>query len=77
MPETAKWDKLTRFERRLLIKLFGGARVRNESPTVIGELRARGFVGENNQLAMPGLLVLMRAMRRQQADALRRLGLAA
>jgi hypothetical protein len=77
MSRTAEWDDLTRFEQRLLIKLFGGGSVRKENPTVVDELRARGFVDENNELALPGLFVLTLAMRRQQADALARIGLAA
>lgn len=77
MSRTAEWDDLTRFEQRLMIKLFGGGSVRKENPTVVDELRARGFVDENNELALPGLFVLTLAMRRQQADALARIGLAA
>jgi hypothetical protein len=77
MSETAVWDELTRFEQRLLIKLFGGGTVRKENPAVVDELRARGFVDQNDELAMPGLLVLTLAMRRQQAEILKRIGLAA
>jgi hypothetical protein len=77
MSRTAEWNDLTRFEQRLLIKLFGGGSVRKENPTVVDELRARGFVDDNNELALPGLFVLTLAMRRQQADALARIGLAA
>jgi hypothetical protein len=77
MSKTAEWDDLTRFEQRLLIKLFGGGTVRKENPAIVDELRARGFVDENNELAMAGLFVLTLAMRRQQADALARIGLAA
>ncbi len=77
MSRTAEWDDLTRFEQRLMIKLFGGGSVRKENPTVVDELRARGFVDENNELALRGLFVLTLAMRRQQADALARIGLAA
>jgi hypothetical protein len=50
---------------------------RKENPAVVDELRARGFVDENNERAMAGLFVLRRAMHRQQADALARIGLAA
>ena len=77
MAEASGWDELTRLEQRLLIKLFGGGTVRKENSAVVDELRARGFVDENNELAMPGLFVLTLAMRRQQEDALVRLGLAA
>jgi hypothetical protein len=77
MSRTAEWNDLTRCEQRLLIKLFGGGSVRKENPTVVDELRARGFVDDNNELALPGLFVLTLAMRRQQADALARIGLAA
>jgi hypothetical protein len=77
MSKTAEWDDLTRFEQRLLIKLFGGGTVRKENPAVVDELRARGFIDENSALALPGLFVLTLAMRRQQANALKRIGLAA
>jgi hypothetical protein len=68
MSEAAVWDELTRFEQRALIKLFGGGSLRREDPAIIDELRARGFIDENNDLSMPGLLVLTLAMRRQQAE---------
>ncbi|MBN8991661.1 MAG: hypothetical protein J0H42_25770 [Rhizobiales bacterium] len=69
MSEAAGWDELTRFEQRALIKLFGGGSLRCEDPAVANELRARGFVDENNMLAKPGLLVLTIAMRRRRAEA--------
>jgi len=47
MAEASGWDELTRFEQRLLIKLFGGGTVRKENPAVVDELRARGLVDEN------------------------------
>jgi len=77
MSDTAGWDELTRFEQRLLIKLFGGGTARKEDPAIVDELRSRGLIDENNELAMPGLLVLTMAMRRQQAEARARIGLAA
>jgi hypothetical protein len=77
MSEAAAWDDLTRFEQRALIKLFGGGSLRYDDPAVVKELRARGFVGDNGALAMPGLLVLTLAMRRQQAEARMRVGRAA
>lgn len=69
MSEAKLWDELTRVGQRALIKLFGGGSLRHEKPAVVEELRARGFVDGNNALAMPGLLVLTLAMRRQQAQA--------
>jgi hypothetical protein len=42
MSEGAVWDKLTRFEQRALIELFGGGSFRANSPAVANELRARG-----------------------------------
>ena len=69
MSEAPGWEELTRFQQRALIKLFGGGSLRNDDPAVAVELRARGLVDENNALAMPGLLVLTLAMRRQQAEA--------
>lgn len=77
MCEAAVWDKLTRFEQRALIRLFGGGSLRANSPTVADELRARGLIDENDALAMPGLLVLTLAMRRKQTEERIRLGLAA
>jgi len=68
MSEAAVWDSLTRVEQRALIKLFGGGSLRNNDPDVANRLRARGFVDENNALAMSGLFVLTLAMRRQQAS---------
>ena len=77
MSETLLWDGLTKFERRALIKLFGGGSLRFDHPEVIQALRARGFVDEHDALAMPGLLVLTLAIRRQQAEARSRIGRAA
>jgi hypothetical protein len=65
MSEAMLWDKLTRFEQRALIKLFGGGSLRNEDRAVVEGLHTRGFVDENNALAMPGLFVLTLAMRRR------------
>jgi hypothetical protein len=77
MSEASAWDDLTRFEQRALIKLFGGGSLRRDDAAVAEELRARGFVDENDALAMPGLLVLTLAMRRKQAEARMRVSLAA
>jgi hypothetical protein len=74
MDETTIWNKLTRFEQRALIKLFGGGTLRNDKPMVVEDLRARGLVDENDKLSMPGLLVLTLAMRHQQADVQLRTG---
>jgi hypothetical protein len=71
MPATISWDDLTRFEQRVLIKLFGGGTTRNEKPTVVDGLRFRGLVDENDNLSMLGLLVFTLAIRKQQLDALR------
>jgi hypothetical protein len=76
MDETAVWDELTRVGQRALIKLFGGGTLRNDDPMIVEELRARGLVDEAYNLSMPGLLVLTLAMRKQQADARSRIGLA-
>jgi hypothetical protein len=77
MFETRIWDKLTRPEQRLLIKLFGGGTTRNEHPAVVDGLRSRGLVDENDKLAMAGLLVFTLAIRKQQAEAQLRAGCAA
>jgi hypothetical protein len=68
MSEAAVWDALTRIEQRALIKLFGGGSLRREDAAVVDGLRARGFVDENDALAMPGLLVLTLAVRRQEVE---------
>jgi hypothetical protein len=68
MSEATVWDALTRIEQRALIKLFGGGSLRREDAAVVDGLRARGFVDENDALAMPGLLVLTLAMRRQKVE---------
>jgi len=70
------WDELTRPEQRLLIRLFGGS-LRNQNATDIEGLRRRGLVDDELNLSMPGLLVFTLAMREQQADAIRRAGIAA
>jgi hypothetical protein len=77
MSKALLWDELTKFERRALIKLFGGGSLRCDHPEVAQALRARGFIDEHDALAMPGLLVLTLAIRRQQAEARTRIGLAA
>jgi len=66
------WDELTRSEQRLLMRLFGGGSTRNQNAADIDGLRLRGFIDDNQQLSMPGLLVLTLAMREQQADVQRR-----
>ena len=77
MSEAAVSDELTKCERRTLLKLFGGGSLRYDPPQVVDAFRTRGFVDENDKLAMPGLLVLTLAIRRQQAEARWRMGLAA
>jgi hypothetical protein len=77
MSATMRWDDLTRFEQRLLIKLFGGGSTRNERPAVVDGLRSRGLVDENGELSMLGLLTFTLALRKQQADAQLRTGRAA
>ena len=68
MSATINWDDLTRFEQRLLIKLFGGT-TRNENPAVVDGLRSRGLVDENDELSILGLLAFTLALRKQQTDA--------
>jgi hypothetical protein len=70
MSDAAVWDDLTKFEQRALIKLFGGGSLRNDKPSVVTALRTRGFVDENNALAVAGLFVFTMAMRRQRAGAM-------
>jgi hypothetical protein len=59
------WDELTRSEPRLLIRLFGGGSLRNQNAADIEGLRWRGFIDDEQNLGMPGLLVLTLAMREQ------------
>jgi hypothetical protein len=73
---TMPWDELTRSEQRLLIRLFGGGSLRNQNAADIEGLRQRGFIDDEQNLSMPGLLVLTLAMREQQAAARRRAGIA-
>jgi hypothetical protein len=56
-------DELTRSEQRLLIRLFGGGSLRNQNAADIEGLRWRGFIDDEQNLSMPGLLVLTLAMR--------------
>jgi hypothetical protein len=72
MPETPRWDELTRSEQRLLIRLFGGGSLRNQNPEVVEGLCRRGLVDDEQNLSVPGLLTLTLAMRRHQTDAQRR-----
>jgi hypothetical protein len=72
-----QWDELTRPEQRLLIRLFGGGSLRNQNAADIDGLRRRGLVDDELNLSMPGLLVFTLAMREQQADVIRRAGIAA
>ena len=69
MPEALLWDELSKFERRALIKLFGGGSLRYDRPEIAQALRARGYVDQHDMLSVPGLLVLTLAIRRQQAEA--------
>ena len=77
MPETPLWDELTRSEQRLLIRLLGGGSLRNQNPEAVEGLCRRGLVDHEQNLSVPGLLALTLAMRRQQAEALRRTGFVA
>jgi hypothetical protein len=48
--------------------------LRNQNAEDIEDLCRRGLVDDDQNLSVPGLLALTLAMRRQQADALRRAG---
>jgi hypothetical protein len=67
------WDELTRPEQRLLIRLFGGGSLRSQNAADIEGLSRRGFIDDEQNLSMPGLLVLTLAMREQEAAARRRI----
>jgi hypothetical protein len=68
----APWDELTRSEQRLLIRLFGGGSVRNQSTGDIEGLRQRGLINDEQKLSLPGLLVFTLALQDQQNVARRR-----
>jgi hypothetical protein len=70
------WDELTRPEQRLPIRLFGGGSLRNQNAADIEGLSRRGFIDDEQNLSIPGLLVLTLAMREQEAAAPRRAGIA-
>jgi hypothetical protein len=74
MPETPLWDELTRSEQRLLIRLFGGGSLRNQNADAVAGLCRRGLVDDEQNLSVPGLLVLTLAMRRKQTVAPRGAG---
>jgi hypothetical protein len=63
--EATIWNELSRFEQRVLIKLFGGGTLRNDSPAIVDALRIRGLVDENSKLSMFELKLLTRAMRKR------------
>jgi hypothetical protein len=60
------WDVLTRSEQRLIVKLFGGGSLRNESAATIDELCVRGLIDDNGQLTTKGLEIFKEAYQRQE-----------
>jgi hypothetical protein len=68
----APWDELTRSEQRLLIRLFGGGSVQNQNAADIEGLRRRGFINDEQNLSLPGLLVFTLALHEQQTIARQR-----
>jgi hypothetical protein len=54
------WDDLTRLEQRLIIKLFGGGSLRNESAVPIDGLSVRGLIDDSG-LTVAGLEIFKEA----------------
>jgi hypothetical protein len=65
MADLPQWNELTRFEQRILIKLFGGGSLRNNNSTETVHLRLYGLVDDNG-LTSAGLEVFKAAFRSQQ-----------
>ncbi len=71
MPDLTIWNKLTRREQRIVIKLFGGGSTHGDSLSETVNLRQLGLVTENG-LTSVGLEVFVAAFKAQR-DAQREL----
>ncbi|WP_407114204.1 hypothetical protein [Bradyrhizobium sp. LMG 9283] len=65
MPDLTLWNKLTRREQRIVIKLFGGGSTRGDSLIETVNLTRLGFVTENG-LTSAGLEVFVAAFKAQR-----------
>jgi hypothetical protein len=68
MPAMTDWDELSRLEQRLIMRLYGGGSVRNQSLEAIAHLHGCGLISDEGELTTSGVQVFMIALRRQQAD---------
>ncbi|MFK4719388.1 hypothetical protein ABIE89_000488 [Bradyrhizobium niftali] len=74
MPDLTLWNKLTRREQRIVIKLFGGGSTQGDSLIETANLMQLGLVTENG-LTSAGLEVFVAAFKAQR-DARQRESLA-
>jgi hypothetical protein len=65
MADLPQWKELTRFEQRILIKLFGGGFLRNNNSTETVDLRWYGLVDDTG-LTPAGLELVKAAFSSQQ-----------
>jgi hypothetical protein len=42
-----RWDELSRFEQRILLKLYGGGTLRANDPTETAHLRSEGLIDDH------------------------------
>lgn len=65
MPDLTLWNKLTRREQRIVIKLFGGGSTHGDSLMETVNLRQLGLITENG-LSSVGLEVFVAAFKAQR-----------
>jgi hypothetical protein len=65
MPDLSIWNKLTRREQRIMIKLFGGGSTHGDSPVEIVNLMRLGLIAEDG-LTSVGLEVFIAAFKAQR-----------
>jgi hypothetical protein len=65
VPDLTLWNKLTRREQRILIKLFGGGSSHGDSPIETVNLMRLGLITDNG-LTAAGLEVFVAAFRAQR-----------
>jgi hypothetical protein len=70
MPDLSIWNKLTRREQRIVIKLFGGGSLHGDSPIETGNLMRLGLITENG-LTSVGLEVFTAAFSAMQGEPAR------
>jgi len=67
MSDLSIWNKLTRREQRIVIKLFGGGSLHGDSPIETGNLMRLGLITENG-LTSVGLEVFTAAFSARRAS---------